>query len=191
MALTFTRHSGAKGYEIRPLGSAPIHVHRGVPEGWQLSEGCRPRFTIAADAADAEPLAVVVRTEGGRLAVLASGGERLAELCLPARKKRWRPMYEIRLAEGTVARGREGSVPSLLLCLVVLPFVLLYLVAMTLSDSPADIPTATLRTVWKRPGGVFGRAVLRESARGRFRVREELLDRRVAYAQAVAKYWER
>ncbi|MFH8749158.1 hypothetical protein ACH4GK_20930 [Streptomyces rimosus] len=155
MALTFTRHPSAKGYEIRPRGSAPIRVHRGVPEGWQLSEGCKPRFTIAADAAGAEPLAVVVRTEGGRLAVLASEGERLAELRVPAREKRWRPMYEIRSADGTVVRGREGSVPSLVL------------------------------------GGSFGRAVLTESARGRFRVREELLDRRVAYAQAVAKYWER
>ncbi|MFD7662357.1 hypothetical protein [Streptomyces sp. NPDC059788] len=119
------------------------------------------------------------------------GEQQLAELRMPPRKKRWRPVYEIRLPDGTVLRGREGTVPSLLLCLVLLPFVLLYLVALTLSDSPAGTATAPLRTAWKRPGGRFGRAALTESARGRFRVRGAGLDRRVAYAQAVAKYWER
>ncbi|MFH9420041.1 hypothetical protein [Streptomyces sp. NPDC017529] len=83
--------------------------------------------------------------------------------------------------------------PSLILCVVLLPFVLLYLVALALSDSPAGTAAAPLRTAWKHPGGLFGRAALTESARGRFRVRGGGLglDHRVAYAQAVAKYWER
>ncbi|MFI0259032.1 hypothetical protein ACH4OW_08355 [Streptomyces sp. NPDC017056] len=117
----------------------------------------------------------------------------MAELRLPARKKRWRAACEIRLPDGTVLRGREGTVPSLILYALLLPFVLAYLVALTLSDSPADAVNAPLRTAWKRPGEVFGRAALTESARGRFRVRGggAGLDHRVAYAQAVAKYWER
>ncbi|MFI5522246.1 hypothetical protein [Streptomyces platensis] len=162
-----------------------------APEGRALPEGCTPRFTLAADAAGGSPLVVVVRKGGGRLAVLTPDHEHLAELRLPPRKKRWRPAYEIHLPEGTVLRGREGTVPSLLLCLVMLPFVLLYLVGLALSDSPADDVTAPLRTAWKRPGELFGRAALTESARGRFRVRGDGLDHRVAYAQAVAKYWER
>ncbi|WP_030662706.1 hypothetical protein [Streptomyces rimosus] len=191
MALTFTRHPGPKGYELRPRRSDPVHVRRGVPDDWRLPAGCKPRFTLAADASGASPLAVVVRAEGGRLAVLTPEGEEVAELRLPSRKKRWRPAYEVRLADGEVLRGREGTVPSLVLWLVLLPFALLYLVALALSDSPAGAALAPLRTAWKRPGDVFGRAALKESARGRFRVREDLLDRRVAYAQAVAKYWER
>ncbi|WP_435604752.1 hypothetical protein [Streptomyces sp. bgisy130] len=117
--------------------------------------------------------------------------EHLAELRLPPCKKRWRPSCEIHLPDGTVLRGRQGTVPSLLLCLGVLPFVLVYLVALAFSDSPAGATTAPLRTAWKRPGELFGRAALTESARGRFRVQGGRLDHRVAYAQAVAKYWER
>ncbi|MGA5560290.1 hypothetical protein ACPCUV_03765 [Streptomyces platensis] len=75
--------------------------------------------------------------------------------------------------------------PSLLLCLLVLPFVLLYLVGLALSGSPADDITAPLRTARKRPGQLVGRAALTESARGRFRVRGDGLDHRVAYAQTV------
>ncbi|MFF2921735.1 hypothetical protein ACFVTP_04845 [Streptomyces celluloflavus] len=191
MTLTFTRHADAKHYELRPRGAAPVHVRRGAPDGRPLPEGCKPRFTLAADPSGASPLAVVVRRDGGRLAVLAPDDEQLAELRLPPRRKRWRPAYEIHLPDGTVLRGREGTVPSLLLCLVLLPFVLLYLVVLALSDSPAGASAAPLRTVWKRPGELFGRAALAESTRGRFRVRGDGLDRRVAYAQAVAKYWER
>ncbi|WP_411134719.1 hypothetical protein [Streptomyces sp. C10] len=191
MTLTFTRHPDGKRYELRPRGAAPVHVRRGAPDGRPLPKGCKPRFTLAEDPAGASPLAVVVRQDGGRLAVLTPDHEHLAELHLPPRKKRWRPSYEIHLPDGTVLRGREGTVPSLLLCLVVLPFVLLYLVALAFSDSPAGATTAPLRTAWKRPGALFGRAALTESARGRFRVRGDRLDHRVAYAQAVAKYWER
>ncbi|MFC9881616.1 hypothetical protein ACFVJW_18775 [Streptomyces libani] len=191
MTLAFTRHLDGKRYELRPRGSAAVHVRRGAPDGRPLPEGCKPRFFLAADPAGGSPLAVVVRKDGGRLAVLTPDHEHLAELRLPPKKKRWRPVYEIHLPDGTVLRGREGTVPSLLLCLVMLPFVLLYLVALTLSDSPADATTAPLRTVWKRPGELFGRAALIESARGRFRVPDDRLDHRVAYAQAAAKYWER
>ncbi|MER6839917.1 hypothetical protein [Streptomyces platensis] len=70
------------------------------------------------------------------------------ELRLPPRKKRWRPAHEIHPPDGTVLRGREGTVPSLVLCLVMLPFVLLYLVALALSASPGDVPTDPLRTAW-------------------------------------------
>ncbi|MGW9044857.1 hypothetical protein ACWGQL_20190 [Streptomyces lydicus] len=191
MTLAFTRHLDGKRYELRPRGSAPVHVRRGAPDGRPLPEGCKPRFVLAADPAGGSPLAVVVRKDGGRLAVLTPDHEHLAELRLPPKKKRWRPVYEIHLPDGTVLRGREGTVPSLLLCLVMLPFVLLYLVALALSDSPADAITAPLRTAWKRPGELFGRAALTESARGRFRVPDDRLDHRVAYAQAAAKYWER
>ncbi len=191
MTLTFTRHRDAKRYELRPPGAAPVHVHRGVPDGHPLPDGCKPRFTLAADPAGAEPLAVIVRKDGGRLAVLTPDQEHLAELRLPPRKKRWRPTYEIHLPDGTVLRGREGTVPSMLLCLVLLPFVLLYLVGLALSDVPFDGIGSPLRTAWKRPGEPFSRAALTESARGRFRVRGDRLDHRVAYAQAVAKYWER
>ena len=72
--------------------------------------------------------------------MLTPDHEHLAELRLPPKKKPWRPAYEIHLPDGTVLRGREGTVPSLLLCLVMLPFVLLYLVALALSDSPAEPP---------------------------------------------------
>ncbi|MGW2393996.1 hypothetical protein ACWCYK_31560 [Streptomyces lydicamycinicus] len=191
MSLTFTRHPEDKRYELRPRGDAPVHVHRGAPDGRPLPNGCKPRFTLAADPVGASPLAVVVRQDGGRLAVLTPDHQHLAELRLPPSKKRWRPSYEIHLPDGTVLRGREGTVPSLLLCLVVLPFVLLYLVALAFSDSPAGVFTAPLRTAWKRPGALFGRAALTESAGGRFRVQGDRLDHRVAYAQAVAKYWDR
>ncbi|GGX48613.1 hypothetical protein [Streptomyces noursei] len=191
MTLVFTRHPDAKRYELRPRGSAAVHVLRGAPDGRPLPQGYKPRFTLAADRAGASPLAVIVRTDGGRLAVLTPDHEQLAELRLPPRKKRWRPAYEILLPDGTVLRGREGTVPSLLLCLVLLPLTLLYLVALALSDSPAGAATAPLRTAWKRPGMPLGRAALAESARGRFRVGGDGLDHRVAYAQAVAKYWER
>ncbi|MEV6563509.1 hypothetical protein [Streptomyces kronopolitis] len=191
MTLAFTRHLDGKRYELRPRGSAPVHVRRGAPDGRPLPEGCKPRFVLAADPAGGSPLAVVVRKDGGHLAVLTPDHEHLAELRLPPKKKRWRPVYEIHLPDRTVLRGREGTVPSLLLCLVMLPFVLLYLVALALSDSPADTTTAPLRTTWKRPGELFGRAALTESARGRFRVPGDRLDHRVAYAQAAAKYWER
>ncbi|MYT29290.1 MULTISPECIES: hypothetical protein [unclassified Streptomyces] len=191
MTLVFTRHPDADRYELRPRGSAPVHVLRGVPDGHALRHGHKPRFTLAAGPACAAPLAVVVRKDGGRLAVLTPDHEELAELRLPPRKKRWRPAYEIHLPDGTVLHGREGTTPSLLLCLVLLPLVLLYMAALALSDSPAGATTAPLRTVWKRPGKPFGRAALTESARGRFRVHSAELDHRVAYAQAVAKYWER
>ncbi|MCL6297132.1 hypothetical protein [Streptomyces kronopolitis] len=191
MTLAFTRHPDAKRYELRPRGAAAVHVRRGAPDGHPLPEGCKPRFTLAADAAGASPLALVVRRDGGLLAVLTPEHEQLAALRLPPRKKRWRPAYEIHLPDGAVLHGREGTVPSLLLCLVLLPFVLLYLVALALTDSPADATTAPLRTAWKRPGEPFSRAPLTESVRGRFRARDDKLDYRVAYAQAVAKYWER
>ncbi|WP_039938035.1 hypothetical protein [Streptomyces himastatinicus] len=192
MTLTFTRHRDSKSKRdtLRPRGSAPLHVRRGVPDGFPLPEGCEPRFTIAADPAGAAPLAVVVRTGERRLAVLTPGHEPLAELRLPQRRKQYRPLNEIHLPDGTVLHGREGTVPSLLLCLVLLPLVLVYLVVMALSDMPADSLDAPLRTAWKRPGALFGRAAMTESARGRFRVREGGLDHRVAYAQAVAKYWK-
>ncbi|MFB6437900.1 hypothetical protein ACFCVY_14165 [Streptomyces sp. NPDC056411] len=191
MTLTFTRDRDPKRYELRPRGSAPVHVRRGAPDGRALPEGCKARFTLAADPAGASPLAVVVRKDGGHLAVLTPDHAHLAELRLPPRKKRWRPAYEIRLPDGTVLRGREGTVPSLLLCLVILPFALVYQVGLALTDLPTDDITAPLRTAWKRPGELFGRATLTESVRGRFRVRGDRLDHRVAYAQAVAKYWER
>ncbi|MFE1174368.1 hypothetical protein [Streptomyces sp. NPDC058773] len=191
MTLAFTRHPDGKRYELRPRGSAPVHVRRGAPDGRPLPEGCKPRFFLAAARVGGSPLAVVVRKDGGRLAVLTPDHEHLAELRLPPKKKRWRPVYEIHLPDGTVLRGREGTVPSLLLCLVMLPFVLLYLVALALSDSPGDAIAAPLRTAWKPPGELFGRAALTESARGRFRVPDDRLDHRVAYAQAAAKYWER
>ncbi|GFE21148.1 hypothetical protein ACFVJW_27200 [Streptomyces libani] len=191
MTLTFTRHRDDKRDELRPRGAAPVHVRRGAPNGRPLPEGWKPRFTLADDPAGASPLAVVVQQGGGHLAVLTPNHEHLAELHLPPREKRWRPSYEIHLPDGTVLRGREGTMPSQLLCLVQLPFVLLYLVALAFSDSPAGTFTAPLRTAWKRPGALFGRATLTESARGRFRVRGDRLDHRVAYAQAVAKYWER
>ncbi|MFH8344739.1 hypothetical protein [Streptomyces sp. NPDC018045] len=191
MTLAFTRHPDPKNYELRPRGADPVHVRRGAPDGYSLPKGCKPRFTLAADPAGAAPLAVVVRTDGGRLAVLTPDHQHLAELRLPPRKKRWRPAYEIHLPDGTTLRGREGTVPSLLLCLVLLPFVLIYQVGLAVSDHPIDEIGSPLRTAWKRPGGLFGRAALTESARGRFRARGDSLDHRVAYAQAVAKYWER
>ncbi|MFE7544698.1 hypothetical protein [Streptomyces platensis] len=191
MTHTFTRHTTDEHDELRPRGSAPVHVRRGAPEGRPLPEGCKPRFTLAADPDGVSPLVVVVRKDGGRLAVVTPDHVHLAELRLPPRNKRWRPTHEIHLPDGTVLRGREGTVPSLVLWLVKLPFALLYLVALALSDSPAEDSTAPLRTAWKRPGTLFGRAALTESARGRFRVRGDGLDHRVAYAQAVAKYWER
>ncbi|MEU7152582.1 hypothetical protein AB0B79_17815 [Streptomyces sp. NPDC039022] len=191
MTLTFTRHPGSKSYELRPRGAAPVHVRRGVPDGYSVPEGCKPHFTLAADPAGASPLAVVVRTGGGRLAVLGPDQQHLAEILLPPKKKHWRPVHEVRLPDGTVLRGREGTVPSLLLCLLLLPFVLFYLVAVFVSDSTVGDTDLSLRTAWKRPGKPFGRAVLTETARGRFRVRGDRLDHRVAYAQAVAVYWER
>ncbi|MGW5942845.1 hypothetical protein ACWIG3_02825 [Streptomyces celluloflavus] len=191
MTLTFTRHPDAKRYELRPRDAAAVHVHHGAPNGHPLPDGCKPRFTLAADPAGAEPLAVIVRQDGGHLAVLTPDHEHLAELRLPPRKKRRRPTYEIHLPDGTVLRGRGGTVPSLLLWLVLLPFVLLHLVGMALSDVPFDGIGSPLRTAWKRPGKPFSRAALTESARGRFRVPGDGLDHRVAYAQAVAKYWER
>ncbi|MGG2464009.1 hypothetical protein ACO0M4_30205 [Streptomyces sp. RGM 3693] len=191
MTLVFTRHPDAKRYELRPRGAAAVHVLRGAPDGRPLPQGHKPRFTLAADPAGTSPLAVIARKDGGRLAVLTPDHKHLAELRLPPRKKRWRPTYEIHLPDGTVLRGREGTAPSLLLCLVLLPVVLLYLVALALSDSPAGTTTAPLRTAWKQPGKPFSRAALTESARGRFRLRGDGLDHRVAYAQAVAKYWER
>ncbi|MFD7506268.1 hypothetical protein [Streptomyces sp. NPDC059850] len=189
MTLTFTRASDSQRYELRPRGSAPLHVRRGVPDGFPLPEGCEPRFTLAADPAGAAPLAVVVRNGERRLAVLTPDHEPLAELRLPPRKKQWRPLNEIHLPDGTVLHGREGTVPSLLLCLVLLPLVLVYFVVLALSDMPADSLDAPLRTAWKRRGVRFGRAAMTESARGRFRVRGGGIDHRVAYAQAVAKYW--
>lgn len=191
MPLTFTRHHDGKHYELRPRGAATVHVRRGAPDGWTLPSGYKPRFTLATDPAGTAPLAVVVRDEGGRLAVLSPDHDQLAHLRLPARKKRWRPVYEIHLPDGGLLCGREGTVPSLLGCLVLLPFVLVYLVVLAMSDSPAGAMGAPLRTAWKRPGDIFGRAALTESARGRFRARDNDLDHRVAYAQAVAKYWER
>jgi len=50
--------------------------------------------------------------------------------------------------------------------------------------------SAPLRTAWKRQGAGFGRVAMTESVRGRFRVRDDGLDHRVAYARAVAKYWK-
>ncbi|BCK70164.1 hypothetical protein Srufu_041170 [Streptomyces libani subsp. rufus] len=191
MTLAFTRHRDGKRYELRPRGSAPVHVRRGAPNDRPLPKGCKPRFFLATDPADGSPLAVVVRRDDGHLAVLTPDHEHLAELRLPPREMRWRPAYEIHLPDGTVLRGREGTVPSLLLCLVMLPLVLLYFVGLALSDSPADDVSAPLRTAWKRPGQLVGRAALTESARGRFRVMDDRLDHRVAYAQAAAKYWER
>lgn len=190
MTLTFTRAPDSKRYTLRPRGSEPLHVRRGAPDGFSLPEGCKPRFTIAADAAGASPLAVVVWKGDRCLAVLTPGHEPLAELRLPPRKKRWRPRYEIHLPDGTVLHGREGTVPSLLLCLVLLPLVLVYLAGLALSDMPAASIGAPLRTAWKRQGGLFGRTVMTESVRGRFRVRGDEVDHRVAYAQAVAKYWK-
>jgi len=190
MTLSFTRDPDSRRYTLRPRGSAPLHVRRGAPDGRPLPEGCKPRFTVAADAAGASPLAVVVRTGDRRLAVLTPGHEPLAELRLPPRKKRWRPRYEIHLPDGTVLHGREGTVPSLLLCLVLLPLVLLYLAGLAVSDMTADSLGVPLRTAWKRRGVFFGRAAMTESVRGRFRVRGDGLDHRVAYAQAVAKYWQ-
>ncbi|MFI2236871.1 hypothetical protein [Streptomyces chrestomyceticus] len=191
MTLTFTRHRRAERYELRPHGADPVHVHRGAPDGRPLPEGCEPRFTLAADSDGARPLAIVVRRkDDGHLAVLAPDHAHLAELRLTPRKKLRRPRYEIHLPSGEMLRGREGTVPSLLLWLVMLPFVLVYLVALTLSDMPADEVGSPLRTAWKRPGGVIGRVAMTESARGRFRVPGDGLDHRVAYAQAVAKYWK-
>ncbi|GAA3189391.1 MULTISPECIES: hypothetical protein [Streptomyces] len=191
MAHVFTRHTAAARHELRPRGAAAVHVRRGAPGGRPLPEGGKPRFSLSADAAGEEPLAVVVRQADGRLAVLTPDHEPLAELRLPPRKKRWRPAYEIHLPDGTVLLGREGTVPSLLLCLALLPLVLLYQVGLALSDLPSDDIGSPLRTAWKQPGKLLGRAPLTESARGRFRVRDDRLDHRVAYAQAVAKYWER
>lgn len=190
MTLAFTRHPDPKPYELRPRGSAPVYVRKGAPDGHPVPEGCKPRFTLTTDPAGTAPLAVVVRTDGGRLAVLTPDHRQLAELRLPPKKKRWRPTYEIHLPDGEVLRGREGTVPSLLLCLVLLPLVLIYLIGLALSDMPADDVGSPLRTAWKRPGGLIGRVVMTESARGRFRVPGEGLDHRVAYAQAVAKYWK-
>lgn len=190
MSLTFTRVPDSRRYTLCPRGSAPLHVRRGAPDGRALPEGYKPRFVVADDAAGASPLAVVVRKGDRCLAVLSPDHEPLAELRLPPRKKRWRPVYEIHLPDGTVLHGRKGTVPSLLLCLVLLPLVLVYLVVMALSDTPPDSLDAPLRTAWKRPGAFFGRAAMTESVRGRFRVREGGLDHRVAYAQAVAKYWK-
>ncbi|MEU1803863.1 hypothetical protein [Streptomyces sp. NPDC019937] len=190
MTFTFTRDLDSKRYLLRPRGSDPLHVRRGAPDGRPPPEGCKPRFVIAADAAGASPLAVVVRKGDRRLAVLTSDHELLAELLLPPRKTRWRRPYEIHLPDGTVLRGREGTVPSLLLCAVLLPLVLLYLVGLALSDMPAASIGAPLRTAWKRQGASIARAVMTESVRGRFRVRDDGLDHRVAYAQAVAKYWK-
>lgn len=190
MSLTFTRVPDSQRYTLCPRGAAPLHVRRGAPDGRPLPEGYKPRFTIAADAAGAAPLAVVVRKGDRCLAVLTPDHEPLAELRLPQRKKQYRPRHEIHLPDGTVLHGREGTVPSLLLCLVLLPLVLVYLLVMALSDMPAGYLDAPLRTAWKRPGALFGRAAMTESARGRFRVREDGLDHRVAYAQAVAKYWK-
>ncbi|MFI0818110.1 hypothetical protein ACH4TX_16770 [Streptomyces sp. NPDC021098] len=190
MSLTFTRAPGPKRYTLRPRGSDPLHVRRGAPDGRPLPEGHKPRFTIAADAAGAAPLAVVVRKGDRRLAVLTPEHELLAELCLPPRKKRWRPRYEIHLPDGTVLHGREGTVPSLLLCLVLLPLALLYAAGLAVSDMDAPDFSAPLRTAWKRQGAVFGRVAMTESVRGRFRVRGDVLDHRVACAQAVAKYWK-
>jgi hypothetical protein len=190
MTLTFTRDPDSKRYTLCPRGCAPLHVRRGAPDGRPLPEGCKPRFVIAADPAGASPLAVVVRKGDRRLAVLTPDHETLAELCLPPRKKRWRRRYEIHLPDGTVLHGREGTVPSLLLCVVLLPLALLYLVGLALSDMPAASIGAPLRTAWKRQGAFFGRAAMTESVRGRFRVRDDGLDHRVAYAQAVAKYWK-
>ncbi|WP_368396482.1 hypothetical protein [Streptomyces sclerotialus] len=114
----------------------------------------------------------------------------MAELRLPPRKKRWRPLCEIHLPDGTVLHGREGTVPSLLLCLALLPLVLLWQVGLALADLPADDIGAPLRTAWKRQGALFGRSAMTESARGRFRARGDRLDHRVAHAQAVAKCWK-
>ncbi|MFE7314282.1 hypothetical protein ACFU7T_14555 [Streptomyces sp. NPDC057555] len=191
MTLVFTRHTDAKRYELRPRGAATVHVLRGVPDGHLLPQGYKPRFTLAANPAGTSPLAVIARKNDGRLAVLTPDHEHLAELHLPPRKKRWRPPYEIHLPDGIVLRGQQGTAPSLLLCLVLLPFTLLYMAALALSDAPAGTTTAPLRTAWKQPGKPFSRATLTESARGRFRAGGEGLDHRVAYAQAVAKYWER
>ncbi|WP_030021096.1 hypothetical protein [Streptomyces monomycini] len=191
MTLTFTRRPSPKSYELRPQGAAPVHVLRGVPDGCSVPEGCEPCFTLAAEPAGASPLAVVVRTGGGCLAVLGADLQLLAEIRLPPKKKYWRPAHEIQLPDGTVLRGREGTVPSLLVCLVLLPVFLLYLVAVFWSNSDIGATDLQLRTAWKRPGKPFGRAVMTETARGRFRVRGGRLDRRVAYAQAVASYWER
>lgn len=133
---------------------------------------------------------MVVRKGDRRLLVLTAEHEQLAELRLPPRKKRWRPRYEIQLPDGTVLHGREGTVPSLLLCLAVLPVALLYVAGLVLSDMSAGGAGVPLRTAWRRQGAPLGRAALTESVRGRFRVRGDALDHRVAYAQAVAKYWE-
>ncbi|MFF7650668.1 hypothetical protein ACFZCY_12560 [Streptomyces sp. NPDC007983] len=190
MTLTFARDLDSKRYLLRPRGSDPLHVRRGAPDGRPLPEGCKPRFVIAADAGGASPLAVVVRKGDRRLAVLTPDHELVAELGLPPRKKRWRRLYEIHLPDGTVLHGREGTVPSLLLCLLLLPLALLYLVGLAMSDMPAADFSAPLRTAWKRQGAVFGRVAMTESVRGRFRVRGDGLDHRVAYAQAVAKYWK-
>ncbi|MFF3547344.1 hypothetical protein ACFYXD_36620 [Streptomyces platensis] len=74
---------------------------------------------------------------------------------------------------------------------VVLPFALLYLVALAFSDSPAG----ALTDLYGRRGSgrvhFFGRAALTESASGWFRLQGDKLDHRVAYAQAAAKYWDR
>ncbi|RNG33484.1 hypothetical protein [Streptomyces botrytidirepellens] len=190
MTLTFTRDLDSKRYILRPRGSDPLHVRRGAPDGRPLPEGYKPRFTIAADAGGGPPLAVVVRKGDRRLAVLTPEHELLAELRLPPRKKRWRRLYEIHLPDGTVLHGREGTVPSLLLCLLLLPLALLYLVGLAVSDMDAPDFSAPLRTAWKRQGASFGRVAMTESVRGRFRVRDDGLDHRVAYAQAVAKYWK-
>lgn len=191
MTLVFTRHTDTKCYELRPRGAAAVYVLRGVPDSHLVPQGHKPRFTLAADPAGTSPLAVIARKNGGGLVVLTPDHEQLAELRLPPRKKRWRRTYEIHLPHGIALRGREGTVPSLLLCLALLPLTLLYMVALTLSDSPAGTTTAPLRTAWKQSGKPFSRAALSESARGRFRIGREGLDQRVAYAQAVAKYWER
>ncbi|MEU4198427.1 hypothetical protein AB0B79_01020 [Streptomyces sp. NPDC039022] len=122
--------------------------------------------------------------------MLAPDHEHLAELRLSPRKKLRRPLYEIHLPDGEMLRGREGTVPSLFLWLVMLPLVLIYLIGPTLSDMPADEVGFPLRTAWKRPGGLIGRVVMTGSARGRFRDPGEGLDHRVAYAQVVAKYWK-
>ncbi|MET9291805.1 hypothetical protein [Streptomyces sp. NPDC003077] len=182
------RKDGSPRYVLTTGDGDTVEVRRGVPDGWPLPRGAKPRFSLYAEGNASVPLAVVVR-DGQRLAVFDSGHHLLAELRLPPKKQRWRPAHEIHLPDGGVIRGREGTVPSLVLWVLLLPLVVLYYVVIALSDSPAGTLSSPLRTAWKPVGGTGGGTVMTESARGRFRVRGDRLDRRIGYAQAVAKYW--
>ncbi|CAL9403850.1 hypothetical protein SUDANB6_01512 [Streptomyces sp. enrichment culture] len=111
----------------------------------------------------------------------------MAVLQPPARRKGWRPRWEVHLPDGTRLVGRGGTATSWVLYVVVSPLLLVYNVASLLGGYGGPEWHLPTRTAWRRKVGLgLGRALVKFSGmRDKYKIRTKHLDTRVAYAQAV------